>query len=528
MALIRRRDISSEMEEKILNGMIISDTFCRDMTKLVNKDTFAVPYVARAGKWCVDYYRKYKKAPGITITDIYNVEKDKIEAEEARAMAIMLGKLSDENLEESFNEEYLKDRALAYFKKRNIKAASERALSLAELDRVDEAEATLSNYQKTALATAGWVNFFDIDVVKEYFMNQASEKDVIFTLPGDLGKFVGPLRRNTLVGILAPSKRGKTFWLFELALQAALNGKKSVFVSLEMNIERVLGRGYKRITSLSQTTKPYLMPCFDCQKNQENSCKNTKRQNRVRLLDSENKKPPFTQELEYRPCTLCRGTRDYVPATWMSLEIREKDKTQKIINRIDAIGMQFGKNLRICSYPAFSANISKFRQDLSLLESAEDFVPDFIAIDYADILAPEDNRITGRERIDETWKTLKRMADEIHCTVASASQSNRQSFDKKSIVQTDISEDIRKIANSDLFLAINQTAQEKRENIVRISKIAARDEMFDQYENTIVLQQLELGQVLLDSCLERGVTPFATIEDVMEISKPPKKRSLEF
>jgi replicative DNA helicase len=516
------------MEEKILNGMIVSDTFCRDVVKLISKDTFAVPYVARAGKWCIDFYRKYKRAPGATITDIYNAEKDKIEADEARALAIMLGKLSDENLEESFNEEYLKDRALAYFKKRNIKAAAEKALSLAELDRVDEAEATLTNYQKTALATAGWVNFFDKGVAREYFANLASEKDVIFTLPGDLGKFIGPLRRNTLVGVLAPSKRGKTFWLFELALQAALNGKRAVFISLEMNIERVLGRGYKRITSFSQTTKPYLIPCFDCLRNQDNSCKNTKRLNKIRLLDSENKKPVFSQDLEYRACTLCRGTRDFVPATWMYLEVREKDKTQKVLDSINAIGMQFGKNLRICSYPAFSANISKIRQDLDLLDSAENFVPDFIAIDYADILAPEDSRITGRDRIDETWKTLKRMADEIHCNVASASQSNRQSFDKKSIVQTDISEDIRKIANSDLFLAINQTPQEKRENTVRISKIAARDEMFDQYENAIVLQQLELGQVLLDSCLERGATPYATLEDVMEVSKPTRKRSIEF
>jgi hypothetical protein len=62
-----------------------------------------------------------------------------------------------------------------------------------------------------------------------------------------------------------------------------------------------------------------------------------------------------------------------------------------------------------------------------------------------------------------------------------------------------VSEDWRKVANVDLMVAINQTEEEKRSGCIRVSVIAGREEEFDQKRSCIVLQNLELGQVCLDS-----------------------------
>jgi hypothetical protein len=98
-----------------------------------------------------------------------------------------------------------------------------------------------------------------------------------------------------------------------------------------------------------------------------------------------------------------------------------------------------------------------------------------------------------------TWKTLKNLADSYNALVVTASQSNRASFDKKNVTQTDIADDIRKVAHVDGMIALNQMEEEKRRGIMRVSYIAGRDHSFDQRRSCVVLQQLDLGQTLLDS-----------------------------
>jgi hypothetical protein len=94
---------------------------------------------------------------------------------------------------------------------------------------------------------------------------------------------------------------------------------------------------------------------------------------------------------------------------------------------------------------------------------------------------------------------LKNLSDERHCLVVTASQSNRKSFKKKHVTQTDIAEDIRKLAHVDAMMSLNQTPEEKHSSVMRVNMIALRGDDFDEYASCIVTQQLKLGQVCLDS-----------------------------
>jgi predicted GH43/DUF377 family glycosyl hydrolase len=158
-----------------------------------------------------------------------------------------------------------------------------------------------------------------------------------------------------------------------------------------------------------------------------------------------------------------------------------------------------GDTFRMKAYPMGSANISRITADLDALEYTEGFVPDVIVVDYADILAPEDARITDtRHRLDMTWQHLKGLAQERHCLVFTASQGNRKSIKKLLMEQEDIAEDIRKMAHVDVMYALNQTGKEKAAGAMRISIVAHRHEDSNDSSYVTVLQQRGLSQMLLD------------------------------
>lgn len=520
MSLLKRRTVDTGPEERLLTGLIVSDSFCRDMLPLIGKETIETPYISRVVGWCRDYYATYKQSPGIHIKDLYEVEKDKLELPDQQAISTILTKLSEEYSTSEINEDFIRDESLKLIDLRSLKYSAEQINSLVELGRLDEAKKIAKSYREKNIETSGWEDPFDSSTIKNHFVDEESRKSFVFKFPGALGDFIGPIERNWLVGMMGPPKRGKTFWLIESCIQALLSKKKSIFISLEMDKQRVRRRIYSRLTVMASETKDYVYPVFDCFKNQNNSCNKRERTNNTRLLDSEDKKPlEFNPSLRYRCCTACRGKIDFQPTTWFTSTQVERMKNMEamklLIAQAEHFGFdkEYGSNLRLLAYPAFSANISRMRGDIQNLIDVKGFITDHIALDYADILAPEDARVTGRDRIDETWKTLKRMSDELHCSIFTGSQSNRGSIDKKNVVQQDAAEDIRKIANSDLFLAINQTPQEKKSKITRISKIAKRDGVFDQYESVIVLQQLDLGQICLDSYMDR---PTVVRENIFE------------
>lgn len=305
-----------------------------------------------------------------------------------------------------------------------------------------------------------------------------------------------------------------TWYLQEFAIHALFERLNVVFISLEMDSSRVAKRIYKRLTAFGEEEKNYAYPTFDCKSNQDNTCTLGERTNHIKLLDEKGQKPTFHPDMKYRVCSACRGKKKrFSPDAWFVVHKREKLKIRNVVKKIQGMEQLFGSNLRLLSYPAYSANISKVKRDIDKLEYIEGFVPDVIVIDYADILSPEDSRQVGRERSDETWKMLKNLSQSKHSLVVTASQSNRSSISKKNITQTDIAEDIRKVAHVDMMISLNQLPDEKRFGIMRIAVIAHREKDFNQLSQCMVLQQLELGQPQLDS---EFCNDFKEIQDLRE------------
>lgn len=503
----RRQTINTDIEEQILTGLIVSTQVCRELKPMLKPEFFEIPWGQVLSAWILDYYTQFGACPERNIQDIYNVERENLPEETANLMAMFLQNLSTnyENQTTGLNEDYLVTRATEYFKTRNIDLTLEEVTSLRRIGRNEEAEERLMRHCQVAKAIGGWINPFSDEFVDNYFQSMQESgdaEDVIFTFPGELGKLLGPFRSRWLLGILGPMKRGKSFWLEECALLSAMARKPTAFISLEMNNTTNAERLFKRITAMGDNGGNYLYPIADCRKNQSNECHLPQRTCRIRLLDDTNQKPAFADAPpNYVACSVCREREPelYEPDHWLTMIERPTLNERSVRSHTRGFITRYGRNLRIKSYPAYSANIARIKADLDFLQMSEGFNVKTVVIDYADILAPENSKVIGRDRIDETWKMLKNLADTRECLVITASQSNRKSIEKKTIGQVDTGEDIRKIAHVDCMFGLNQSPAEKRRRVMRIGIVAHRHKEFHQGANVLVMQQLQLGQVLLDS-----------------------------
>jgi len=298
-----------------------------------------------------------------------------------------------------------------------------------------------------------------------------------------------------------------TWFLQEMAVRAIFQRLKVVFISLEMKKKNIKERLYKRVTGFGSRSGEdvFLYPVFDCELNQTGECERPERANQITLRTANGEKPDFDLDMEYRPCSYCRTNMimDYRLETWYeTIEIPQFSfsSTRK---QLSALSRMYGDNLRVISYPRFTASISDIRRDLYILEQHDEFIPDVIIVDYADILKPDSTKGKKLDDIDDIWKMLASMAAEKHCIVFTASQGTRSSIYKSDMSQDDLAEWIGKLGHVDMFLGLNQTKDEKRSKIIRVNGLVHRHKEIDENVFACLLQQLEVGQFCMDSHLMR-------------------------
>lgn len=529
MAITRGRTIDRDLEKRILTSMIVSTQVLQHIRPIYRSAYFELVHCQKVGQWIVDYFDAYREAPYLHFKDIFSEQKQDLSPQELEIVEDFLVELSEKFVEdEGINEQYVIDQAKGYFKKQGLIRKAKEALTLAEAGDVDAAELVFSDFKEISVKTSEWVApFADFDFMRESLNTDSSSVMELDTI----GSLIGGVKPGWLVSFLGPMKRGKTWALQNLAMDLLTRKKKVAVVSLEMDKLHLAPRYYMQMgdfiyaeqheieqmkvvesdatwrhsdgkdwieSSYKKKATVARIPVFDCVKNRNDACRKGARCNYA----------PFPGMFEdgmrstYQPCSACRYTsesRDFEPVVWWY-------ETQKEILTSDAFEKaqwQFktnypAENLRMISYPAYSANLNTVRQALDLLEYTEGFVPDAILFDYADILAPEDPRIIGRDAIDLTWKSLKNLAASRSCLVVTASQAGRRALASKTVETTDTSDDIRKLAHVDCMIGLNQTAVEKDAGIMRLTCLAHRWSPSSVNRVLTTLQSLRTGKFFLD------------------------------
>lgn len=451
----KRKKVNTKIEENIITGLIVSDQFIREVRPILRIDFLQIPYARTVARWCIEYFDKYEKAPNTTIQDLYSGNADNLDEDQSELISDFLANISDEyEKEEGFNTQYMLDQSELYLKKRKLELLNNDISGAIEVGDIEKAEAHVGSFTRITRHSGSGIDLLTDNNALEEAMN--FEDEVLFRFPGDLGDLIGDYCRGDLIAVAAPPKRGKTWWMEEIALRALWAKLKVLFISLEMLPRQLIRRMYQNLLSeLAREGDP-----------------------------REVEIPYFTRNNEI----------DYIYKKKKGLNLfKVKRKAQAL-----QIMIKTGR-LKIKCYPAYSANVGDIKTLLDNYEYYEDFIPDVMVVDYADILAPEIGASRDyRHIIDGTWKGLRGVAQTRNNLVVTGSQTNKSTFSKDT-EQDDIAEDSRKLAHVSSMMALNQSIEDKRKGVMRIRMLAERFSQFQVDTEVVVLQQLALGKPFLDS-----------------------------
>lgn len=510
------KQVNGKIERKIITGMIVSDSFLRNIIPIYHPDFFTGDYARTISKWCAEYYKKYKKAPGTDIEQVYLHQISKGLNEE---LAVLISKFltsisSEYEQQDSFDSEFLLNETVEYFKKQKMKILATDISILLEKNQPSKAEELLRDFSLPVIQKNEGISIIqnpDIEKIIEAFEEDTKP---LFYYPGALGKLINDqLVRDSFVLLMGPEKRGKTFWLNDMAYMAAwYRNNVAIFQAGDMSEKQEIRRLDVRISEkpyLKKFTGEYLHPVLDCKHNQDNSCKKKERTCSIGIpedledIDLEK----FSSYKNYKPCSYCRrnSPNHYSGSYWYELRYVEQLTWEEAYkNRLKFKERIKGKDIKLSTHPNNTLSVSQIESILDKWEKEEGFKPSVIIVDYMALLVP--SRITNntRDNQNEVYKDMRALSQKKHCLVISADQSDAASYNKRSQDMGNFSEDKRKHGHVTCNIALNQTKEEKARGLMRLGLLVVREDELIVDREVTVLQCLRLGQPHVASYIERN------------------------
>ena len=297
-----------------------------------------------------------------------------------------------------------------------------------------------------------------MEIIKSAFEDQ---HESLIKYRQGLGEFFGErLERSGFIGIMAPDKTGKSFMLQDLAYRAMLQKRRVAYFECGDNSRNQIMRRF-----MVRISKHPLKPCtveypdsIEIDEENETYVTHTQRKYRHEL----------TWRRAYKAC-------------------RELAKGKKIKDV-----------LRLSCHYNSTLSIDGMRDVLEGWER-ENWIPDVVVIDYADIMDMDRYGIEGRDRTDYLWKGLRRISQERHCLVVTATQSNRAAYTAKKIGREHSSEDKRKLAHVTGMLGMNQNSEEKEKGVMRLNWVVLREGSYNEGKFCYVATCLPLANITAKS-----------------------------
>lgn len=473
---MKRNRVDSKVEKKILSALIMSKEFLAQVGTVLTPDTFGPSHFKQVAEWALNYFKQYNEAPKQNIESIYHAWTEQNEPDEEVVDAVhdFLEGLSEEyEANQDINVPFLVDETSRFITQKRLSRLKDTLEYNLMRGEIADAETAIVSHKTVNLgAGAGFDMLNDDDVWDRAFAQKA---EPILTFPKAAGVFLNEaMTRDALIGIQAPEKRGKTWWCVEFAIRALRNRKKiALFEVGDMSESQILMRMGARLAGMPIRKK-------DC-----GTIRIPKSMETVREEDSGSKKAQIDYKIKEcsRPVSNLRVKKARRRFRRMLRLPRNKPYIMTSIHSNSSINVQGIKGI------------------LERWYVEEDFVPDVIIIDYADILAPEDARKQARDQVNDTWKALRRLSQEYHCLVIVPTQADAQAYDSDIQSLKNFTEDKRKYGHVTGMLGLNQTSEEKTDGVMRLNWIVLRESEFTDKWCLFVGQCLSLGRALCCSAL---------------------------
>lgn len=466
---MKREKLNTLSERDLVIGLITSEKFCREICPILNPRLLEIEYSRTVASWVKDFYLNFKKAPGKDIMKLYRARCEELTDEDLQdnVLSFIERVCKDYDNLKSFNDEFVLQQSVNYLKGRSLKNLNEDIDAYLSNGDISKAENAIVKYKSVEKSSGEAVSILhNTEAVVNSF---TQEDELLFEFPGAYGSVIGKVHREDFISYLAPMKRGKTFALMDAGIIAVQNGLKVIHVSLEMSEHQMMKRYWTGLSGQVSEDKPEINYSY------------------FEKTDSD--------KWEIKHKIVSRK----------AVSIAKIENKQKNFRRLFR-----GGDIRILAVPAYSLTVEALDSKLDKLSQEEQYNPDVIIVDYADIMMPSE-RGDYRNQLDGIWKRLRGLAQKRKCALFTASQSGRASIDKNVDAQ-DIAEDIRKLAHITSMVSLNQTPAEKQAGILRLKQLALR-EGEAEFREAICTQCLSIGRIVTDSHFSDEVFNFEPDEN---------------
>ncbi len=469
---IEKRDGSDE--KTVLIGMIVDDRVCGRIAGKWASGLFRSKWSNLIGGWCIRHYERYSHAPGKKIQHSFERWAEKAHDDSTvNLVEKFLSGLSDEweEMKRESNSDYVLDVAGRHFALVQIeKLKDEIEDHIADKDP-EKAQEAIEGRKQIKLGLGEGVDVMqDKEAWKSAF---GPHTEPLIDWGGSLGKFFNnAFARSSFVSFEGPEGRGKSYWLMETAFQAVLQRRRVAFFELgDMTRDQIMERMGVRIAKTPLEPMRLKIPRdFKYEKPSKGEDEDPQKRKALIRYDEKSFDDKLDWRMAWKACQeVCRSRIKSDQSYW-----------------------------KLFSHAPDMLHCRDIEQALTDLER-EDWVPDCVVVDYADLLNMSYAGKEGRDCINETWKHLRKISVLHHCLVVTATQTNAQSSEAWVIRRRHFSEDKRKRAHITAGYGLNQTESEKDLQIMRLNNIKKRKGAYKESSCVSVIACLDLANCAVRS-----------------------------
>lgn len=512
------------LERKIAIGMIACTEYIKTAQSIIELKWIQSQEAKMIIGWCLDFYKKYKKAPKQEIQDIFleKIRTTNIPEKKAGLVEEILSSLSEELEEENdINVPYLLDQTVTYSKACKLNGYAEQIQEEVQNGNILEAEQILSEYQAPEnIASKAVIPLATVNQNRKAFENSASP---LLKYPGDLGDLINiNMTRESFVAFLGQNKSGKSFLLMDAMFRGAAQGKKVLFIQCgDMSEDQMSRRNGIYLTKKSDLQKycgKLYIPVMDCVHNLNGECDFKHRERRndsapLGIYDEKYLRNDITKDElieayedfpDHRPCYNCKRYRDENSANFRgSIWYKERPPIEPLnwkysYKLIQKKYLPLMNRIRLITYPSDNLTMSKLNAETDLL-SKKGFDPDIVLLDYMELMAPDTDTkmMSTRDQKNMKWKRGRQYSQERKILFITVDQSDTLGFDKTFLGKSNFSEDRRILDHVTFMAGLNSNNNERLKGIMRINPIVSRES--DTNSFVYVFNRLQIGRPILGS-----------------------------
>lgn len=460
---------------KVLLGLLTNATVCSQVAPHWGEGLFASRWENLVGRWAVKHYLKYGQPIGKEVVHSFQAWAAKNNDKDTHELVNrFLTQLSEryEAETESPNAEFICDLAGKHFNEVHAKKTHEEAGRLLQAGELEQAQALMLGLKKIELGQGKVINVLEDQAAHERAFTAKSEPLINFTLPAAKTFFGDAIERDSLIGITASSKRGKTRLAIHFAWLAMLERLKVLFVEVgDLSEAQIMRRFASRAGRRPLLPKKGAgWPCtwdWPTGISIEKGMQLAQVETEERTFDA-----PLNWQLSFEAC-------------------------QKIIKKKTCTKTPL---LKLVCYPNGSVGVPGIISLLQMLER-ENWRPDMVVIDYSDLLAPINPKAEFRRQVGDTWAALRAISQTWHTCIITPTQASAESFGAESVSKKHFGESRLKYDHLTGMLGISQTPLEKKDNIIRVNWLDVREMESD--ENTFLhcVGVPAISQPIMHCCL---------------------------